>query len=116
MFDAVTYAAAVAAAKKSAGGARFFSTNPESIYYITPAELAPLIENGERFKIETFVYLMGQTLPVTLDSGLFVTTIGGAAASTIIYYHGVVIMAQLADAGEHWEVYTKLLSTSDIPD
>ncbi|MCQ2113354.1 MAG: hypothetical protein MJY95_08455, partial [Bacteroidaceae bacterium] len=72
MFDAVTYASAVATAKQSGGGgARFFSTNPESINYITPAELAPLIENGERFKIETFVYLMGQTLPVTLDSGLF---------------------------------------------
>lgn len=117
MFDAVTYAAAVAAAKQSGGGGvRFFSTNPASINYITPAELAPLIESGERFKIETFVYLMGQTLPVTLDSGLFVTTFGGAAASTIIYYNGFVIMAQLADAGEHWLVYTKLLSATDIPD
>lgn len=116
MFDAVTYAAAVTTAKKSAGGARFFSTNPDSVDYITPEELLPFIENGERFKIQTFVSLMGETLPVLLDSGLFVTTFGGAAASTIIYTYGMVVMAQLSDAGDHWEVFTKLLSASDFPD
>lgn len=115
MFDAVTYAAAVAAAKKSAGGVRFFSTNPDSVNYITPAELVPLIENGERFKIETFVNFMGETLPVTLDSGLFVTSYVGTAASLIMYSMGMVVMAQLAEAGDHWETYTKLVNTTDIP-
>lgn len=114
MFDAVTYAAAVAAAKKSAAGARFFSTNPESIYYITPAELAHLIENGERFKIETFVDFMGATLPVTLDSGLFVTSYAGTAASLIMYYMGMVVMAQLTPSGDGWNTFTKLVSTTDI--
>lgn len=116
MFDAVTYAAAVAAAKKSGGGVRFFSTDPDSIDYITPEELIPLVENGERFKIETFATLMGETLPVLLDSGLFVTTFGGAAASTIIYTYGMVVMAQLSAVDDHWQVFTKLLSTSDFPD
>lgn len=116
MFDAVTYAAAVAAAKQSSGGVRFFSTNPESIYYITPAELAPLIENGERFKIETFVDFMGEAMPVLLDSGLFVASFGVIAASTIMYTYGMVVLAQLATLGDGWNTFTKLLSATDIPD
>lgn len=116
MFDAVTYAAAVAAAKRSSGGARFFSTNPDSIYYITPAELAPLIENGERFKIETFVDFMGETLPVTLDSGLFVTNFGTIAASTVMYSMSMAVLAQLTVSGDGWVTFTKLLRTADIPD
>lgn len=117
MFDAVTYAAAVAAAKKSGDGVRFFSTHHGNENYISPDELAPLIENGERFKIETFVYLMGQIFPVLLDSGLFVTTpFGGVAASTVMYFSGVVVMVQLTVSDDDWNIITKLLSATDIPD